>query len=32
MVLFYAGSSVLSYILSSLMIFLSQKIIYQMRK
>lgn len=29
---FYAGSSLLSYILSALMINLSQKIIYQMRK
>ena len=32
MVVFYAGSSLLSYVLSVLMIRLSQKVVYQMRK
>jgi ATP-binding cassette subfamily B multidrug efflux pump len=32
MAIFYIGSSILSYILSALMIILSQKIVYQMRK
>ncbi len=32
MVIFYAGSSLLSYLLSVLMIQLSQKVVYQMRK
>ena len=32
MAVFYAASSALSYILSALMIYLSQKIVYQMRK
>ena len=32
MAIFYAGSSLLSYILSALMIHLSQRIVYQMRK